>query len=58
MRLNGVAAFVRTLTAAGLNGRAFAERAPYDLVVANILAGPLAALAPGDPPCGRRRAAR
>ncbi len=46
VRLNGVAAFVRTLTAAGLSGRAFKERAPYDLIVANILAGPLAALAP------------
>ncbi len=46
VHLNGVAAFVHTLTAAGLAGRAFAERAPYDLVVANILAGPLAALAP------------
>ncbi len=46
VRLNGVAAFVRIVTAAGLTGRAFAERAPYDLVVANILAGPLAALAP------------
>jgi ribosomal protein L11 methyltransferase len=34
------------MCAAGLNGHAFAERAPYDLVVANILAGPLAALAP------------
>ena len=46
VRLNGVAAFVRIVTAAGLAGRAFADRAPYDLVVANILAGPLAALAP------------
>ncbi len=46
VRLNGAAAFVRTLTAAGLAGRAFTDRAPYDLVVANILAGPLAALAP------------
>ena len=46
VRLNGVAATVRIVIAAGLNGRAFAERAPYDLVVANILAGPLAALAP------------
>ena len=46
VRLNGVAAFVRPLTAAGLAGRAFADRAPYDLIVANILAGPLAALAP------------
>ncbi len=46
VRLNGVAAYVRTLTAVGLNGRAFRDGAPYDLVVANILAGPLAALAP------------
>ncbi len=46
VRLNGVAAFVRTLTAVGVNGRAFTQAAPYDLVVANILAGPLAALAP------------
>ncbi len=46
VRLNGVAAFVRCITAAGLAGRAFARRAPYDLIVANILAGPLAALAP------------
>ena len=46
VRLNGVAAFVRIVTAAGLAGRAFTDRAPYDLVVANILAGPLAALAP------------
>ena len=46
VRLNGVAAYVRTLTAAGLNGRAFTDAAPFDLVVANILAGPLAALAP------------
>ena len=46
VRLNGVAAFVRIVTAAGLAGRAFRDRAPYDLVVANILAGPLAALAP------------
>ena len=46
VRLNGVAAHVRCITAAGLNGRAFAERTPADLIVANILAGPLAALAP------------
>ena len=44
--LNGVAARVRPVTAAGLDGRAFAARAPFDLIVANILAGPLAALAP------------
>ncbi len=46
VRLNGVAAFVRCITAVGLDGRAFRDRAPYDLIVANILAGPLAALAP------------
>ena len=46
VRLNGVAGFVRCITAVGLAGRAFAGSAPYDLVVANILAGPLAALAP------------
>jgi ribosomal protein L11 methyltransferase len=46
VRLNGVATRVRTLTAAGLNHAAIAERAPYDLIVANILAGPLVALAP------------
>ena len=46
VRLNGVAANVRTITATGLNGRAFRDDGPYDLVVANILAGPLAALAP------------
>jgi len=45
-RINGVARFVRTVTATGLDGRIFHEHAPYDLVVANILAGPLAALAP------------
>jgi ribosomal protein L11 methyltransferase len=46
VRLNGVAATVRCITAVGLSGRAFRDRAPYDLIVANILAGPLAALAP------------
>jgi ribosomal protein L11 methyltransferase len=46
VRLNGASHWVRTITATGLNGRAFDERGPYDLIVANILAGPLAALAP------------
>ena len=46
VRLNGAAAYVRTITAAGLGGRAFRDTGPYDLVVANILAAPLAALAP------------
>ncbi len=43
---NGAAGFVETFTAAGLGDRRFAARAPFDLIVANILAGPLAALAP------------
>ena len=45
-RLNGVARYASVLTAANLDQRIFAERAPYDLVVANILAGPLMILAP------------
>jgi ribosomal protein L11 methyltransferase len=45
-RLNGVARLVRTITAAGLDKDIFRRGAPYDLVVANILAAPLAALAP------------
>jgi ribosomal protein L11 methyltransferase len=46
VRLNGVARLVRTVTAAGLNHAAIEASAPYDLIVANILAGPLVALAP------------
>jgi ribosomal protein L11 methyltransferase len=46
VRLNGVAREVRTLVATGLNHTAIEARAPYDLIVANILAGPLVALAP------------
>jgi ribosomal protein L11 methyltransferase len=46
VRLNGVAAQVRTIVAAGLDHRLIAAAAPYDLIVANILAGPLVALAP------------
>jgi ribosomal protein L11 methyltransferase len=46
VRLNGVARFVRTIVATGLNHGAITARAPYDLIVANILAGPLVALAP------------
>ncbi|MEX0853287.1 MAG: 50S ribosomal protein L11 methyltransferase [Bauldia sp.] len=45
-RLNGVHGRVRTLTAGGLSGRRFADAAPFDLIVANILLGPLVALAP------------
>jgi ribosomal protein L11 methyltransferase len=46
VRLNGAARQVTTLVAAGLNHAAIRARAPYDLIVANILAGPLVALAP------------
>ncbi|MDR3493881.1 MAG: 50S ribosomal protein L11 methyltransferase [Ancalomicrobiaceae bacterium] len=42
---NGVGAFVETLTANGMAHRRIRERAPYDLVVANILARPLMRLA-------------
>lgn len=45
-RLNGVAPLVECHTATGLQHRAIAGRAPFDLVFANILAGPLLALAP------------
>lgn len=46
-RDNGVGRYVIALEAAGLEHRQIATAAPYDLIVANILAGPLAALAPG-----------
>ena len=46
VRLNGVARLVRTLVATGLNHAAIEAGAPYDLIVANILAGPLVTLAP------------
>jgi ribosomal protein L11 methyltransferase len=46
-RDNGVGTLVRAVTAPGLDHIAIARGAPYDLIVANILAGPLAALAPG-----------
>ncbi|MGC4025384.1 MAG: 50S ribosomal protein L11 methyltransferase [Mesorhizobium sp.] len=45
-RLNGVSAFVDALTATGFGNPAFARRAPFDLIVANILAKPLMRLAP------------
>jgi ribosomal protein L11 methyltransferase len=45
-RANGVAGLVRTVTGAGLGRRVFRDRRTFDLVVANILAGPLVALAP------------
>ena len=43
--LNGVGPLIETLTATGMAHRRIAERAPYDLVVANILARPLMRLA-------------
>jgi ribosomal protein L11 methyltransferase len=46
-RDNGVGRYVIALEATGLDHRQIATAAPYDLIVANILAGPLAALAPG-----------
>lgn len=44
-RLNGAARQVRAITAAGFRHPLIASRAPFDLIVANILAGPLVALA-------------
>lgn len=44
-RLNRAAALVETLRAPGLASRRFRERAPYDLVFANILLEPLKKLA-------------
>jgi ribosomal protein L11 methyltransferase len=43
---NGERALVRAVTADGLTHPALAAKAPYDLVIANILAGPLTLLAP------------
>ncbi len=40
------APLVRAVTADGLSIAALAAEAPYDLVIANILAGPLTRLAP------------
>jgi ribosomal protein L11 methyltransferase len=46
VRLNGARRYVTTVVAGNLEGRAFAGRAPFDLIVANILARPLIVLAP------------
>ncbi|HEY4123490.1 MAG TPA: 50S ribosomal protein L11 methyltransferase [Rhizomicrobium sp.] len=43
---NGEGPLVHAVTADGLTHPALAEHAPYDLVIANILAGPLTRLAP------------
>ena len=42
---NGVSANVRTVTAAGTRHQLIRARAPYDLIIANILAGPLTRMA-------------
>ena len=44
---NGAASFISAVTAIGLKHRRIADRAPFDLIFANILARPLIALA-GD----------
>jgi ribosomal protein L11 methyltransferase len=44
---NGVGRLVIAVAAPGVAHRVIATGAPYDLIVANILAGPLMALAPG-----------
>jgi ribosomal protein L11 methyltransferase len=46
-RANGVAPLIRAVTADGLTNPVLAGGAPYDLLIANILAGPLTQLAPG-----------
>jgi ribosomal protein L11 methyltransferase len=43
---NGALSMVRTAVVAGVDRPAIAGRAPFDLIVANILAGPLIKLAP------------
>lgn len=45
-RANGVASLVRALGADGLTHPSLRSRAPFDLIVANILASPLTRLAP------------
>lgn len=45
-RANGAAPLVQVLTADGLTHAAIRTRAPFDLIIANILASPLTQLAP------------
>jgi ribosomal protein L11 methyltransferase len=45
-RANGVGPLVRAVTADGLDNPLLKNSAPYDLIIANILAGPLTRLAP------------
>jgi ribosomal protein L11 methyltransferase len=44
-RLNGAGNLVRTVHATGFSAPEFAEHGPFDLVLANILANPLRAIA-------------
>jgi ribosomal protein L11 methyltransferase len=44
--LNGVGKLIDAATAEGFGNPVLADRAPYDLIVANILAGPLIAMSP------------
>lgn len=44
--LNGVGELIEAATAEGFDDPVFAAHAPFELIVANILAGPLIALAP------------
>lgn len=46
VKLNGVADHVDAVTATGFDHPVFAERGPFALIVANILAGPLIEIAP------------
>lgn len=46
-RLNGVGHLVLDVDAEGLDHQTIAGNAPYDLIIANILAAPLITLAPG-----------
>ncbi|MEO6014933.1 MAG: 50S ribosomal protein L11 methyltransferase [Devosia sp.] len=46
-RINGVGRLIVAITATGLDHMTITRSAPYDLIVANILAAPLVALAPG-----------
>lgn len=45
-RANKVHPFIKTITAKGFNHPDLKSNGPYDLIIANILAGPLAKLAP------------
>ncbi len=45
-KLNKVSRYIETRTAAGFHDPIFARRAPFDLIVANILARPLMRMAP------------